>query len=130
MNFTGTNCSCGTNDVGTFQQCNQVVQTCNVEEIPHYTNYHTHVVNNLVKKHINIPTYSSSSENVVINEYVEGQPIYYNQLMYNQNVFPYQQPYMYNTNQYQGNVGTEGFQQQMPYQGYIVPNFMNPYSNM
>lgn len=43
MNFTGTNCGCGTNDVGTFQQCNQIVQTCNVEEIPHYTNYHTHV---------------------------------------------------------------------------------------
>lgn len=88
-----------------------------------------HVVNNLVKKHINIPTYSTSSENVVINEYVEGQPIYYNQPIYNQNVFPYQQPYMYNPSQYQGNVGNEGLQQ-MSYQGYMPPYYMNPYSNM
>lgn len=61
MNFTGTNynsgCGCGGNDSGrscptstpTYQQCNQVVQTCNVEDIPHYTNYHTHVVLNLTE---------------------------------------------------------------------------------
>ena len=30
-------------NVPTYQQCNQVVQTCNVQEVPHYTNYHTHV---------------------------------------------------------------------------------------
>mgnify|MGYP001036139030 CR=1 FL=1 len=58
MNFTGSNynsCGCGFNDQNfgcpksapTFQQCNQVVQTCNVEDVPHYTNYHTHVVLNL-----------------------------------------------------------------------------------
>ena len=56
MNFTGTNfnsCGCGGNDgcpsttPATYQQCNQVVQTCNVEDVPHYTNYHTHVVLNL-----------------------------------------------------------------------------------
>lgn len=57
MNFTGSNfnsCGCKTNDSGcgcptsvpTYQQCNQVVQTCNVEDVPHYTNYHTHAVNN------------------------------------------------------------------------------------
>ena len=28
--------------VTTYQQCNQVVQTCNVQEVPHYTCYHTH----------------------------------------------------------------------------------------
>lgn len=28
--------------IPSYQQCNQVVQTCNVEDIPHYTNYHTH----------------------------------------------------------------------------------------
>ncbi|MCM1556732.1 MAG: hypothetical protein NC087_04280 [Anaeroplasma bactoclasticum] len=57
MNFTGTNynsCGCGCNDgcpttTPTYQQCNQVVQTCNVEDIPHYTNYHTHVVLNLTE---------------------------------------------------------------------------------
>ncbi len=51
MNFTGSSFgSCGCNDMNTcpkyaptYQQCNQVVQTCNVEDIPHYMNYHTHV---------------------------------------------------------------------------------------
>lgn len=57
MNFTGSNfnsCGCGAEQgmscpkaTPTFQQCNQVVQTCNVEDVPHYTNYHTHVVLNL-----------------------------------------------------------------------------------
>ncbi len=121
MNFTGTNCGCNTNDLSTYKQCNQVVQTCNVEQIPHYTNYHTHVVNNLVKKHINIPTYSTSSENVIINEYVEGLPIYYNGQMYNQNEFLNQQPYMYNLNQYQGNVGIDNVNQ--------FQNIINPYQN-
>ncbi|MDE6947062.1 MAG: hypothetical protein K2P14_07765 [Anaeroplasmataceae bacterium] len=56
MNFTGSNfnsCGCGAEQgmscpkaAPTFQQCNQVVQTCNVEDVPHYTNYHTHAVNN------------------------------------------------------------------------------------
>ena len=56
MNFTGTNfnsCGCGGNEptgcptcAPTYQQCNQVVQTCNVEDVPQYTNYHTHAVNN------------------------------------------------------------------------------------
>ena len=31
----------------TYQQCNQVVQTANVQDVPHYTNYHTHAVNNI-----------------------------------------------------------------------------------
>ncbi len=44
--------SCGCNSgcpqsAPTSQQCNQVVQTCNVQDIPHYVNYHTHVVLNL-----------------------------------------------------------------------------------
>ena len=43
MNFTGTNfnsCGCGGNEptgcptcAPTYQQCNQVVQTCNVEDV-------------------------------------------------------------------------------------------------
>ena len=75
MNPSGSSCRC--NDscptaMPTSTQCNQVVQTCNVQEVPHYTNYHTHVVNNCIKKHINIPVYSQSSENVLIDEYVQG----------------------------------------------------------
>lgn len=43
---------CGCNSVcpqayPTYQQCNQVVQTANVQDVPHYTNYHTHAVNNI-----------------------------------------------------------------------------------
>lgn len=42
-----SNNSCGCNQgcpqaVPSYQQCNQVVQTCNVQDVPHYTNYHTH----------------------------------------------------------------------------------------
>ncbi|MDE5566165.1 MAG: hypothetical protein K2O05_00250 [Anaeroplasmataceae bacterium] len=136
MNFTGSNfnsCGCGNRDSGcgcptntpTYQQCNQVVQTCNVEDIPHYTNYHTHVVNNCVKRHINIPTYSTSSENVMIDEYVQGQPIYQQPMMYSQPMM-YQQP-IPQQGQYQGNVGTEGLTQQMQnygpqgFQGVVPP---------
>ncbi len=44
--------SCGCNQgcpssVPTCQQCNQVVQTCNVQDVPHYINYHTHEYLNL-----------------------------------------------------------------------------------
>lgn len=49
MNFTGNmnpnnnTCGCGCNNgIPTYQQCNQVVQTCNYEDVPHYMNYHTH----------------------------------------------------------------------------------------
>ena len=134
MNFTGTNfnsCGCGGNEAGsscpttqpTYQQCNQVVQTCNVEDIPHYTNYHTHVVNNMVKRHINIPTYSTSTENVTINEYVQGQPMVQQPIFYQ----PYpQQPMM--PGQYQGNVGTDPFVQPTTpnmnpqnFQGFVPP---------
>lgn len=65
----------------------------------------THVVNNCVKRHINIPTYSTSAENVMINEYVQGQPMVQQQpFFYPQ--YP-QQPLM--PGQYQGNVGTDPF---------------------
>lgn len=56
------NCGCAGNDNGmqtnqyagwqgygcgaTYDNMNQVVQTCNVEDVPHYVNYHTHAVNN------------------------------------------------------------------------------------
>lgn len=124
--------SCGCNQgclsaVPTCQQCNQVVQTCNVQDVPHYINYHTHVVNNCIKRHINIPTYSTSTENVMIDEYVQGQPMFQQPMMAQQPVM-YQQPLQ--QGQYQGNVGTEGLAQQMAnygpqgYQGMVNP--MNP----
>lgn len=81
---------------------------------------HPHQVNNCVKRHMNIPVYSTSSENVLINEYVQGTPVYQQPLMNNQMM--YQQSYMYPYGQYQGNVGVEGLQQ--PYQN--MPN-QNPY---
>lgn len=121
MNFTGSNlnsCGCSKDTcpkaAPTYQQCNQVVQTCNVEDVPHYTNYHTHVVNNCVKRHINIPTYSTTSENVLINEYVEGQPVY-QEPVYQQPILG-QQPM---TGMYQG--------QQAPYnQGQFINPGMYP----
>ena len=90
-----------------------------------------HVVNNCIKRHINIPTYSASTENVYLDEYVQGQPMYinYQQPMYYQGM---NQQMMYSPNQYQGNVGTEGIQQQMQNQMpqfNQYPNMMNPYNN-
>lgn len=35
------------------------------------------------------------------------------------------QQMIYSPNQYQGNVASEGLQQQMSYQGFTAPNFMN-----
>ena len=123
MNFMGQNYGsngCGCQTQPTFEQCKQVVQTCNVEEVPHYINYHTHVVNNIVKKHVNIPTYSMSEENILI-EYPPAQampmgympqPIQNCQGTYQQPMYANQMP------QYQGNVGTE------PMPGYGMPQGM------
>ena len=138
MNPSGSSCGC--NDscpiaAPTATQCNQVLQTCNVQEVPHYTCYHTHVVNNCIKKHINIPVYSQSSENVLIDEYVQGQPIYQQPVMYNQNMM--NQPMAYNQGQYQGNLQTEPLQNTNNYQNMAnqmnpfqqMPNMMNPFNN-
>ena len=70
-----------------------------------------HVVNNCIKRHINIPTYSTSTENVYLDQYYQGSPMIQQPMM----------NYGYMTNQYQGNVGVEGINQ--PMQG------MNPYMN-
>ena len=118
MNYFGSNfnqCPNECNNVmPTYQQCNQVVQTCDVEDVPHYINYHTHVVNNMVKRHVNIPTYSQSQENVVVNEYVNGYPMY-QYPMYNQPMMNFDQP---NCNQ--------GMPNMCGYQGNVNPNY-NPY---
>ena len=50
-----------------------------------------HVINNCVKRHVNVPTYSTSAENVLINEYVQGVPMYQQPMMYNQPMI--QNPY-------------------------------------
>ena len=118
MNFMGKNygsCGCPTAQP-TFEQCKQVVQTCNVEEVPHYINYHTHVVNNIVKKHVNIPTYSVSEENILI-EYPPAQAMPYQAIggcgaTYQQPMYATQMMGMGPTSQYQGNVGTEPIMQQ------------------
>lgn len=79
-----------------------------------------HVVNNCIKRHINIPTYSTSTENVYLDEYVNSYP----QPVMNSGVM-YQQP---TPNHYQGNVGTETLQQMNPYNPNFG-NFMNPFNN-
>ena len=127
QNYYGKSCGCNTScpqSCPTYQTCNQVVQTANVEDVPHYINYNTHVINNCIKRHINIPTYSTSSENVMINEYAQAAPMYQQPVMYNQ----YYQQQMYSPNQYQGNVGTEGYNKQYnPFQQ--MSNLTTPFGN-
>ena len=149
-----SNNQCGCNQgcpqaVPSYQQCNQVVQTCNVQDVPHVINYHTHVVNNCIKRHINVPTYSASQETVMQDQYVDGAPMY-GQPMYSQtpvqnpmfgqmptlgnqmgcgcgcqtqSMNTYNQQMMQNPMQYQGNVGTEPamMQQPMMYPGMNMP---------
>ena len=115
-----TNTSCGCNQGcqiadPTYQKCNQVVQTCNVQDVPHYTNYHTHLVNNCIKRHISVPTYSASQETVLQDQYVDGAPMYgYPAQMPNAGLGMY--PNMTNTNMGCGcgNSGMMYANQQMP----------------
>ena len=131
MNFFGSNqetCGCNScvNPCGTtaptYQQYNQVVQTCNVEEVPHYVNYHTHVVNNLVKRHVNIPTYSTSGENIVINEYAQMPQMVNPYTQYQQQTCGCQT--MNPTLEYMGNVGTNPYPSQMA-TPYMMPQYPN-----
>jgi hypothetical protein len=97
-----------------------------------------HVVNNCIKRHIAIPTYSTSAENVYVDEYVDGTPMYqqpiYNPIagsQCNQMGCGCQTPAMNTCNmqmmqqplQYQGNVGVESpmMQQPMMYPGMNMP---------
>ena len=123
MNYCGSNynqCGCNDNVAPTYQQFNQVVQMCDVEDIPHYVNYHTHFVNNMVKRHVNIPTYSQSQENVIVNEYVNGYPMYQGYPMCNQQMMN-NYPNMEQPN-FDPNVQNNMF----GYQGNVNPNY-NPY---
>lgn len=124
MNQNEGSCGCGCSQgCPTCQQCNQVVQTCNVQDVPHYINYHTHVVNNCIKRHINIPTYSTSTENVYYDEYVQGQPIYQQPVMVQQQPMYMQQQQMVQptVDTQLPNYGPQG------YQGMVNP--MNPFNN-
>lgn len=80
----GCNMGCMNNCPGDQNYCN-VVNKCFVEEIPHTINYHTHVVNTCVKKHIYIPKYTQSEETVIVNECCgnQYQSLYDNQMNMN-----------------------------------------------
>ena len=49
--------------------CNQVVQQTCAVDIPYYVNYNTHVVNNVVRRHIQIPVYSQTQQTVYFDEW-------------------------------------------------------------
>lgn len=63
MPTSGTGCGCG------VPQVNNVVNKCFVEDVPYYVNYHTHQVNNVVRRHIQVPTYSCSEQTVYYDEW-------------------------------------------------------------
>ena len=52
--------------------CNQVVQQTCAVDMPYYVNYNTHVVNNVVRRHIQIPVYSQTQETVYFDEWQTG----------------------------------------------------------
>lgn len=69
-------CGCGCpTATPTYQNCNQVVNKCYVQDVPHYINYNTHVVNNCVKRHYTVPTYTQTQETVYSEEYVNQPPV-------------------------------------------------------
>ena len=54
------------------QGCGQILeQTCAVD-IPYYVNYNTHMVNNVVRRHIQIPVYTQTQETVYFDEWQTG----------------------------------------------------------
>lgn len=72
----------GYNPCQTMQGYNQVVNKCYVQEVPHYVNYNTHVVNNCIKKHYVVPTYSQTQETVYVDEYVNQCQNTFNPFMF------------------------------------------------
>ena len=75
---SGCGCGSGMNTMAMMNQqymqpgCNQVVeQTCAVD-MPYYVNYNTHVVNNVVRRHIQIPVYSQTQQTVYFDEWQQG----------------------------------------------------------
>lgn len=80
------NC-CGNmnNPYNTNGGCN-VVNKCFVEEVPHNVCCHTHVVNNVVRRHVFIPNYSESCETVYYDEFPQMGNMY-NQGINRMNLF-------------------------------------------
>ena len=85
MNTTGfmptqnMGCGCGANAMvqpygQQFVQpgCNQVVEQMSAIDMPYYVNYNTHVVNNVVRRHIQIPVYSQTQQTVYFDEWQSG----------------------------------------------------------
>ena len=56
----------------TQQGCGQVLQQTCAVDIPYYVNYNTHVVNNVVRRHIQIPVYSQTQETIYFDEWQAG----------------------------------------------------------
>lgn len=76
--------------------CN--LETCAVEEIPNYVNFHTHTIHNQIKRHVNVPVYSNSCETRVIHEFDGCQNfmnMYQNPMGMNQN-YPNDETNFYN----------------------------------
>lgn len=65
-------CGCNQMMPPVTPSCNQVVQKCFVEEIPYYVGYNTHVVNNVVRRHIQIPVYSQTQETIYFDEWQQS----------------------------------------------------------
>ena len=88
MEFMQTPTTCSSCQLGQMQQglmqpgfmgqslmqqgCGQVVQQQCTVDIPYYVNYNTHVVNNVIRRHIQIPVYSQTQETVFIDEWQTG----------------------------------------------------------
>lgn len=92
------------NSASTYSNCCQTVNKCFYEDVPHYVNHHTHVVNNCIKRHYVVPTYSTDEETVYIDENVQ-QPMYYQPVQNAQAV----QPEMTNFNNTATNQVPNGF---------------------
>ena len=52
--------------------CGQVLQQTCAVDMPYYVNYNTHVVNNVVRRHIQIPVYTQTQQTVYFDEWQTG----------------------------------------------------------
>ncbi len=69
------------NNCSTYDNCNYVNEQCQVVDVPHYVNYHTHNIMNICRKHVMVPTYSESSEVRIFDDYsnnIVSNPTYNN----------------------------------------------------
>ncbi len=77
----GNNCGCGCCQLPaacpTYTCCNNTVNKCTVQDFPHYSNYHTNVVNTHIRRHVNIPQYTTTETEQFVDQFVQEQPVYY-----------------------------------------------------